>query len=147
MGEGARAWLTIGVVVAVLGVFAVVTRRDSYPVSDLPMFSRRREAVGQVTTAVAVDDARPDAQVWRLDPPRIAGTDEVIIAAVTVHNAVNDGQADVLCAEIAERVARRGPFDATGVEVVTERFDAVAWYSGDRTPLARTVHARCEVQR
>jgi len=31
--------------------------------------------------------------------------------------------------------------------VVTERFDAVQWYRGDREPLDRTVHSECPVPR
>jgi hypothetical protein len=28
-------------------------------------------------------------------------------------------------------------------EVVTERYDAVRWFDGDRRPVGRDVHARC----
>jgi hypothetical protein len=83
--------------------------------------------------------------VWRLDPERIAATDEVILAAVTVSDAINSGHGDRLCAEIARRVASAGPREAAAVEVVTERYDALEWFAGHRTPLARVVHARCAV--
>jgi hypothetical protein len=141
MGEAGRAWAVVLGLVVLLGVFPVITRRDSYPVSDFPMFSSRRTATETVDTAVAVSGE----SVWRLDPRLIAATDEVILAAVTVSKALGAGTADLLCADIARRVAHRGPAGAEQIEVVTERFDAVRWYEGDRTPLSRTVHATCEV--
>lgn len=144
MGEGIRAWAVVCLLVVVLGVFPFVARRDSYPVSDLPMFSTRRTATEAVDTAVAVAATE---QVWRLDPRLIAATDEVIMAAATVSAAIHGGTADLLCADIAARVASGGPADAERVEVVTERFDAVRWFAGDRTPLERRVHATCEVVR
>lgn len=141
-----RAWAVVAVLVILLGVFPAVTRRDSYPVSDYPMFSTRRTATEAVDTAVAVA-GEDGGEVWRLDPRLIAATDEVIIAAVTVSNAVNTRTADLLCADIAGRVAASGPAAAERVEVVTERYDAVRWFEGDRTPLERQVHASCEVPR
>jgi hypothetical protein len=145
--EAGRAWAVVLGIIAVLGVFPVVTRRDSYPVSDFPMFSSRRTATESVDTAVAVGPDGLDARVWRLDPRLIAATDEVIIAAVTVSRAIQSGTADQLCADIAARVAARGPSGATTVEVVTERFDAVRWFEGDHTPITRRVHAECPVPR
>jgi hypothetical protein len=58
-----------------------------------------------------------------------------------VSDAIANGTADVLCREIAERVDRAGE-----VEVVTEQYDSVRWYQGDKTPLNRTVHATCVAQ-
>jgi hypothetical protein len=102
------------------------------------MFSTNRSSAESVDTAVLV---RADGGVERLDPVAIAATDEPIIATVVVGNAIAAGTADLLCADIAGRV------DAPGgtVEVVTETFDAVRWYQGDRDPLQRTVHATCPV--
>jgi hypothetical protein len=129
------------VCLVVVGAVPVVLDRDSFPLSTFPMFASRRTSSETVDTAVAVSGDR----VWRLDPERIAATDEVILAAATVSNAIYSGHGARLCEEIARRVASAGPREATGVEVVTERYDAVKWFAGERTPLERVVHARCLV--
>lgn len=144
MGQRLRAWGAAGVVVIGLGVVPLVTERDSFPHSTYPMFSTRRGADTAVDTAVAVGSG---GEVRRLDPERIAATDEVILAAANVSRHVRAGTADVLCTEIAERVSSSGPADAVVIEVVTERFDAVAWFEDERAPLERIVHASCEVPR
>jgi hypothetical protein len=140
-----RTKARVALIIAVVVVFVVplVLDRDSFPLSTYPMFSSRRTSTEVVDTAVA--RTADDSTTWRLDPERIAATDEVIIAAVTVSEAVRDGSADELCREIAGRVQDNGPDGAAVVEVVTERFDAVTWFEGDRTPIERIVHARCDV--
>ena len=102
------------------------------------MFSSRRTTTESVDTAVFVDD---NWIVQRLSPSVIAGTDEVILAAQTVSQAIGTGTATELCAEI---VARYKPEIAGTVEVITEIFDAVNWYHGDKSPLQRTIYASCE---
>jgi hypothetical protein len=129
-------------VVGITGVVPLVQGHDSFPLSTFPMFSTRRTTTEQVDTAVGL---RADGSVERLSPERIGGTDEVILAAATVTNAIVTADTPQLCREIAGRVAGGGPRDVTQVQVVTEVFDAVRWYHGDRTPLARTVHATCAV--
>ena len=136
MGQRTRAWLVVAAVVGVLGVVPVVLDRDSYPISTYPMFSHRRTTTETVDTAILVEAG----QVRRLSPSTIAATDEVILAAATVSNAIAGGTADVLCAEIAARVDPPGE-----IQVVTEQFDSVRWYEGDKEPLMRVVHASCTV--
>jgi len=135
MGQRRRAWLVVAAVVGVLGVVPVMLDRDSYPISTYPMFSHRRTTTETVDTAILVADGR----VRRLTPSTIAATDEVILAAATVSNAIAAGTAQVLCAEIAARVD-----DSGEIQVVTEQYDSVRWYEGDKTPLMRVVHASCE---
>lgn len=125
--------------VAIVGVVPFVLQRDSFPLSDYPMFSRPRSTTESVDTAVLVEIG---GTVRRLSPTQISGNDEVIIAAVNVTDAIRNGNANELCDEIASRLD-----DGGTVEVVTEVFDALEWYEGRRTPLARTVHATCEVPR
>ncbi|MCU1343827.1 MAG: hypothetical protein JWL70_93 [Acidimicrobiia bacterium] len=127
--------------IAVVGVVPVALNRDSFPLSTFPMFASQRTSSETVDTAVA----RAGTRIWRLDPERIAATDEVILAAATVSDAIANGHADRLCAEIAQRVLSAGPREATAVEVVTEQYDAVQWFAGQRTPLQRQVHAQCAV--
>jgi len=146
VGQRVRAWLWVVGVVGVLGVVPVVLDRDSYPVSTYPMFSYRRTTTETVDTAILV----VDGDVRRLSPTTIADTDEVILAAATVSNAIASGTAAVLCAEIAGRVGTvenaaggSGGASAAEIRVVTERFDSVRWYEGDKEPLERVVHATC----
>jgi hypothetical protein len=136
------AYAVITAVLAVVGIVPLVLDRDSFPISTYPMFSTRRSTAETVDTAVAVD---ADGTVRRLGPQRIAGTDEIILATATVSGAINAGTVDQLCTEIADRVAGDGPDTAVGVEVVTERFDAIRWYRGDHMPIDRVVHATCPV--
>jgi hypothetical protein len=131
-------------VIVVVGVVPLALDRDSFPISTYPMFSTRRTTSESVDTAVALDAS---GRIERLGPERIAGTDEIILATATVGGSIAAGTTDELCAEIAERVASVGPDTAVTVAVVTERFDAVAWYDGDHEPLARTVHSECPVPR
>ena len=142
-----RAWLVVALLVGAFGAWPVLAERDSYPVSNLPMFASPRTRTEPVVTAVAVAGEGADRRVWRLGPRRLAGTDEVIAAGATLRRAVRAGSAGRLCDEIAARVAVSGPRDATGIEVITERYDAVAWFEGDRTPVERVVHHRCDVPR
>jgi hypothetical protein len=136
------AYAVIAAVLVVIGIVPLVLDRDSFPLSTYPMFSTRRSTAETVDTAVAVD---ADGTIRRLGPQRIAGTDEIILATATVSGAINAGTVDQLCTEIARRVAGDGPGTAVGVEVVTERFDAIRWYRGDHTPIDRVVHATCPV--
>lgn len=131
-------------IVVVVGIVPLVLDRDSFPLSTYPMFSTKRSTAESVDTAVAIDAA---GRIERLGPERIAGTDEIILATATVGGAIAAGTTDQLCQEIARRVASVGPDSAVTVEVVTERFDAVRWYDGDREPLDRRVHSDCPVPR
>jgi hypothetical protein len=138
------AYGAIAVVLVVVGLVPLVLDRDSYPLSTYPMFSARRTTSESVDTAVALDAS---GAVERLGPERIAGTDEIILATATVGGAINAGTTDALCTEIAGRVASSGPASAVTIEVVTERYDAILWYRGDRTPIDKTVHSTCAVPR
>jgi hypothetical protein len=144
---GFRARIAVVTVLVVLGVIPVVTERDSYPISTFPMFARDRTRTESIDTAVAISSGASGRVVQRLDPQRIAATIQPVTAAVVVSSAIARGQSGQLCDEIAARVARRGPPDAASIEVVTERYDAVDWFSGNRVPIQRVVHASCVVAR
>lgn len=118
--------------------------KDSYPLSTYPMFSEDRGRIADVDTVVGLD-ATGTAH-W-LTPTLIAGGHEVIHAAATVSRSIAAGDTSALCGEVAARVARSGRDELVAVEVVTEQLDVVAWWHGDREPRARTVHARCDVER
>jgi hypothetical protein len=139
--EGLRAGL-IGVV-AVGAVLLPLTRderHDSFPLSNYPMFTARRPQVTTIERALGVD-ARGHEQT--LPPDITGGTVEVIQAAQTIYDAIDEGTAAELCAEIADRAGGR---DIVEVVVVTERYDIVEALRADEPePIDRQVHARCEV--
>ncbi|HEX7097509.1 MAG TPA: hypothetical protein VF183_16615 [Acidimicrobiales bacterium] len=115
------------------------TDRDSFPLSNYPMFSYDRGRVASFDTALGV---LADGSTERLSPRLIGGGYEVIHAAQTVSKAIRAGDAEGLCAEIAARAAGD---DFVAIQVVTERYDTIRWFEGDETPIDRRVHATCEV--
>jgi hypothetical protein len=144
MREQRRAWTAAALVIALTGVIPVALDRDSFPLSTFPMFSADIDSTQSIATAVAVAS---DGSTVRLVPDVIAGTSIVNQAVTVVADAIATGRADRLCTDIAGRVAAGAPTDAVAVEVVTETYDAPAWFDGHRQPVARQVHARCEVPR
>jgi hypothetical protein len=130
--------LVVAPVVAALAVASPLLRdptSDTYPLSTYPMFATDRGGAHRIATAVEID---PDGTVHRLSPELIAGTDEVVLAAVTVDRSVRRGEADELCAEIADRV---GP--GRRIDVRTETVDVVALVADDAPPLEVETHASC----
>jgi hypothetical protein len=144
MRERRRAWTAVVLVVGLTGVVPLALDRDSLPLSTFPMFSADIDSTQSIATAVGVTAAGTSR---RLVPDLIAGTTVVNQAVTVVGDAIASGRADALCTDIAGRVGRDGPPDVVAVEIVTETYDAPAWFDGDRQPVARQVHARCEVAR
>lgn len=139
--DHARAYVvSIAFAVAVALPLLWSPRSDSFPLSTYPMFSGRQSAEADIPHAVAVhkDGGR------RILPPDAVLNDEVIQAFETLRQAIADGpQATLaLCERIAARAGRPGD---TSVQIVTDRYDAVRYFEGDKEPLRSTVHASCEV--
>ncbi len=141
MSRGYALAVTLLFGAAVLSPLFRSPPRDSYPLSNYPMFSDRLESVNDVRTAVGLG---PDGERELLSPRLIGGSDEVMMAVQTVGDAVRAGTTAELCHTIASRVARAG-YPLAVVEVVTERHDSVDYFRGRDLPLATEVHARCEV--
>ncbi len=137
------------VVVSVVTVILVVQPafrdppRDSYPLSNFPMFAQPLEATNSADAVIGVT---ADGDRRTLSPQRIAETDEVIQAVGYVHNELAAGRAGRLCSDVAQRVADAGPSQVVAIQVLTERQDAVAYFQGARNPEV-TIHASCEVVR
>ena len=104
------------------------------------MYADTRGEVVVIATAVGVD---AQGELHRLSLPAIARTDDPLIAEARVDQAIRQGRAADLCAEIARRVAS----GLSAVEVVEERHNVVARASGHPSLLGRVVHARCAVDR
>lgn len=136
MRVSAKSVLAGGAVTLVVAVFPLAARRDSYPLSDLPMFATTRERISRFTTAVGVTER---GDTVRLDPETIAHTDEVIAAQAALVNAVNSGESQDLCSEIARRAR-----DLTLIRIQTETHDILASLEEPR-PLRVRVHAECRV--
>ena len=111
---------------------------DTYPLSTYPMFTSDRGPVQDFATVVGIDKA---GSVLRLSPDLIAGTDEVMLASVTVERAVALGRVEGLCEAVAARV------DQPIVEIVvrTETVDLVGHIVDDMQALSITEHVRCAV--
>lgn len=131
--------LVLGALVA-----PVVLDRDGFPLSTYPMYSRTRGDAVTFATAQAVDAAGVTST---LTLAVIGDSDDPLIVAGELRDAIRDGRAAQRCEEIAARAARWGglPADSVGVEVATERHDVVARVEGEASLLERTVHASCEL--
>ena len=142
MGRRARILITAGVVGAL--VAPVVFDRDGFPFSTYPMYSRVRPDVLTFATAQAVD---ADGTATTLTLGIIGDSDDPLIVAGELRDAIRNGRADQRCDEIASRAAgwRGLPRGAARIEVVTERHDVVAQVEGGPSLIERTVHAACEV--
>ena len=137
MDRSPKPYVAFGAVVLLVGLLPPLLKRDSFPLSTYPMFSSRRSSTESVDTAVFVDGA---GRIIRLDPDVIAGIDEPILATQTVRNAISQGHTAQLCDEIAGRF---GSTESGHIEIVSEVFDSLSWYDGDKFAVRRTVHQRC----
>jgi hypothetical protein len=144
MGRRARILIAAGVVGALIA--PVVLDRDGFPLSTYPMYSRARGDAVTFATAQAVDAS---GMVATLTLAVIGDSDDPLIVAGELREAIRDGRAQQRCVEIALRAAEwdgLAPGTAT-IEVVTERHDVVAQVEGASSLLDRTVHASCPVPR
>jgi hypothetical protein len=136
--------MTAGVVAAL--VAPVVLDRDGFPLSTYPMYSRVRGDEVTLATAQAVG---PEGSPSALTLGVIGDSDDPLIVAGELRDAIRGGRADQRCVGIAERALQwEGlPPGATTIEVVTERHDVVTQVQGGDSLVERTVHASCEVPR
>jgi hypothetical protein len=142
VGRRTRILVTLGIIGAL--VAPVVLGRDGFPLSTYPMYSRTRGDAVTFATAQTVDAAGTTSM---LTLAVIGDSDDPLIVAGELRDAIRDGRAAQRCEEIAARAARRRdlPTGSVGVEVVTERHDVVARVDGEPSLLERTVHASCEL--
>ena len=118
--------------------------RDSFPFSNYPMFARKK-GNPIVHRVVAYDVAGNRVTI----SPEMIANDEVMQASRTVYHAIRKGRpaAKRLCKETATRVGRTPEFQqVVRLEVISDRFDAVGYFSGNQTPIRSWHHAVCEVR-
>ena len=137
-GGSGRAVLAAAVIVAV--VSPAIRDHDSFPLSTYPVYATVRPRTATFATAFGESD---DGTERRLPMSVIAATDDPLIAASRVADAVAAGRADELC----EQIARRAPSGVVAVVVTRELHDVVEAARGDGSRLSRTVAARCRTQR
>lgn len=119
--------------------------RDSFPFSNYPMFARKK-GNPIVHRVKAYDAAGHRVSIT----PEMIANDEVMQAARTVYHAVRKGRPSAmrLCRETAARVRKAPQFDqVVRLAVVSDRFDAVGYLTGNQTPERSWHHADCEVSR
>lgn len=149
MASRVHAYLVSAAALVAMAIpFTWPLSRDSFPLSNYPMFSRRMpepELTLQYALGIEPDGARHHL------PPELVANQEVLQARAVLARAVRQGPAAVaaLCRLAAERVARAGaPFAAvTEVHIVTGTHDAVAFLTGADTTGRERVHGRCPVER
>jgi hypothetical protein len=142
-----RAWaIAFGTVLLALVFLPVATNSNGFPLSNYPMFSKHRDTNVKVAHVVARSRTGHDRPV----PPRLLDTAEIMQASQTaVVAAKSDAGAAELCARVAANVARAGTAwaDVDRLELRTDRYDAVRYWQGERTPKRSQVHATCTIDR
>jgi hypothetical protein len=145
--------VTLGSAALVVSPALAREPKDSFPLSNYPMFSHgRKDATVTVDHAVALGADGSEQPV----PPRLVGSDEVLQARATIGRAARRGagEARALCSAIAGRVRAAGALEgAERIEIRTTKLDAVAWFvaAGEDAPppapLSVKRHATCPVER
>lgn len=127
-----------------LAILAPMFRRppvDGFPLSTYPMFSERlRTPRTTVHHAIAV---LPDSRREVIPPKLATGNEAALQAEAVIDGAIRRGTATGLCRRIAARVSGTRFARAVALEIATSTFDSLAFFSGDRAPRQRVVHARC----
>lgn len=145
--ERARAYVVGSVLTLLVALpLAPGLLGDNFPISTYPMFSGNRQTpVATIPHAVVVgQDER------RVLPPEAVANDEVVQAFETLRQALRQGPESSarLCARVAGWVAAEPAYAGFGeVQLVSDTYDAVDYFSGDEAPLSSRVEAECEVPR
>jgi hypothetical protein len=151
-----RAYLVgAGTLLAVL--WPLCTGRDSFPLSNYPMFSHPR---GQpVLFSVVATSAAGNE--WNV-PSALVGSDEVLQTKALIQRAVDGGQAAMarLCEDVASRLTvealgtrdrARQPDAPAGsepplfVDIVSRRYDPVQYFVAGPSPIEEKRLYRCDI--
>lgn len=137
-------------IVSVVFVIAVMLpvlgdpRSDSFPFSTYPMFSGLKDSMVSIDHVVGVagDGSRT------VLPPESVANDEVLQALAIIRRAVRQGPdaTEKLCQQAALWAYESRWEKIETVEVLTDRFDALAYFDGDKSPMSSVLHARCVVE-
>ena len=142
-----RVWsyvLGAALIIAVLLPLAGDPRADSFPFSTYPIFAGRQSSEATIPHAVVIDATGDRSPL----PPVAVANDEVIQAFETLRQAVRQGPEATarLCTRAADWYAGRAEGPAR-VEIVSDTYNVVAYFEGEKEPISTRVHASCEVPR
>ena len=118
--------------------------KDGFPLSTYPMFSRKRPTELSVDHVVAVSGTRHEAV-----PPELVASGEVLQAKATITQKLRRGRrgAEELCRQVAERLRSDDDWRwAEHVEVRSDRYLVLGYFSGAKKPIWSRRHARCALQ-
>jgi hypothetical protein len=117
--------------------------RDAFPFSTYPMFATPREHP-TLLVAEGLSDTRGSVAV----PPHLVANGPVMQAMSTLYRAEQQGPEALreLCLRIARRVKEAPELaGARRVQIVSARFDPIAYFETGPKPEERTVLQRCRV--
>ena len=121
--------------------------KDSFPLSNYPMFAKARHTEAVRLPHVIAFDA---SGAGRPVPPPILGSVEVMQALRTVQMTINRGPtaAEELCGRTAEVLRETGGewTDVVRLEVRVDVFDAIEYFESSRAPSAAQTYAACTLQ-
>jgi hypothetical protein len=117
--------------------------KDSFPLSDYPMFSHTRPERMEITHALGV---LTTGSRIPLSPSVTAGTWEVLQSMAVIRDATFGGpvRRGAFCNAVADRV--RDDPDLNGViavELATSTYDTIRYFEEGAQPVRRIVHHRC----
>lgn len=134
----------LGIVLTAASPLLRDARADDFPLSTFPMFAEPLEQA----TFYSAEGLRRDRSRVKL-PPELIATGAAMQAVETLRDAhAHGGKALAqLCERIAARVAEHPELrDVQRVELVTARYDAVAYFVSSTEPIERQVARKCPVR-
>jgi hypothetical protein len=142
-----RAWgylVSLGLIGAVLWPLQQAKPKDSFPLSTYPMFSRKRPSEVSIDHVVGVGASGRQEAI----PPRFVASGEVLQAKITISQKLKRGRKGALelCKQVAARLADEEAYGwVERVEVRSDRYLVVGYFSGARKPIWSRRHASCPV--
>ena len=137
------AVVSVAVLVAVLWPLQQKKLVDDFPLSTYPMFSVARPPELHIDPVVALAGERRQAVA-----PAYLGSREVLQAKVIVERIVDRGRSACaeLCTKVAARIAEDGDLPwATEVEVRSDRYQVLGYFTSARKSLWGRSYARCPI--
>ena len=133
----------IAVLAAALYPLLFVPPRDSFPLSNYPMFARAKTS--PVVNLYYFVAQTPSGGRLFVAPAFVANN-EVLQARSVIHHAVRRGRDDAaaLCRQVAGRLAGEREYAGAVLSIVAGRHDAVAYLTRDEHGTERII-TRCSV--